>query len=157
GVLVMLFTAAVAMILTDVWLALVGFLVFPAIFALNLLYQRRLSPLATRAQQLRAEGSGVAHESFDGALGVKGLGRGGGGGGGAGGGRRACRWRLAGRSRSLAGANIAVGRVRGLFDPILEALPNLGVLAVLVVGAARGDSGSLEPGQVIQTPYLFTL
>jgi ABC-type multidrug transport system fused ATPase/permease subunit len=57
----------------------------------------------------------------------------------------------------LAAANIAVGRVRGLFDPVLEALPNLGVLAVLVVGAARVDSGSLEPGQVIQTAYLFIL
>jgi ATP-binding cassette, subfamily B, bacterial len=146
GVLVMLFTAAVAMILTDVWLALVGFLVFPAIFALNLLYQRRLSPLATRAQQLRAEVSGVAHESFDGALVVKALGR-----------EAAETGRFDEASRSLAGANIAVGRVRGLFDPILEALPNLGVLAVLVVGAARVDSGSLEPGQVIQTAYLFTL
>jgi ABC-type multidrug transport system fused ATPase/permease subunit len=146
GVLVMLFTAAVAMILTDVWLALVGFLVFPAIFALNLLYQRRLSPLATRAQQLRADVSGVAHESFDGALVVKALGR-----------EVAETGRFDEVSGSLAAANIAVGRVRGLFDPVLEALPNLGVLAVLVVGATRVDSGSLEPGQVIQTAYLFTL
>ena len=146
GVLVMLITAAVAMILTDVWLALVGFLVFPAIFVLNLLYQRRLSPLATTAQQLRAEVSEVAHESFDGALVVKALGR-----------EAAETGRFDEASRSLAAANIAVGRVRGLFDPVLEALPNLGVLAVLIVGAVRVDSGSLEAGQVIQIAYLFTL
>jgi len=146
GVLVMLLTAAVAMILTDVWLALVGFLVFPAIFVLNLLYQRRLSPLATRAQQLRAEVSGVAHESFDGALVVKALGR-----------ELAETGRFDEVSGSLAAANIAVGRVRGLFDPVLDALPTLGVLAVLVVGAARVDGGALEPGQVIQVAYLFTL
>ncbi len=146
GVLVMLLTAAVAMVLTDVWLALVGFLVFPAIFALNLLYQRRLSPIATRSQQLRAEVSEVAHESFDGALVVKALGR-----------EAAETGRFDEVSQSLAAANIAVGRVRGLFDPVLEALPTLGVLAVLLVGAMRVDSGSLEPGQVIQTAYLFTL
>ena len=61
--------------LTDPVLALVGFLIFPAIAVLNVVYQRRLSPLATRAQQLRAEVSEIAHESFDGALVVKTLGR----------------------------------------------------------------------------------
>ncbi len=146
GVLVMLFTAAIAMVITDVWLALVGFLVFPAIFVLNLVYQRRLSPLATRAQQLRAEVSEVAHESFDGALVVKALGREG---------AETERFRTA--SNSLATANVSVGRVRGLFDPVLEALPSLGVLAVLAVGAVRLDSGSLAAGAVVQTAYLFTL
>ena len=42
---------------------------------LNVVYQRRLSPVATRAQQLRAEVSEVAHESFEGGLVVKTLGR----------------------------------------------------------------------------------
>lgn len=54
GVLVMLVVASVAMLLTDVVIALVGFLIFPAIAVVNLVYQRRISPLATRAQQLRA-------------------------------------------------------------------------------------------------------
>jgi ABC-type multidrug transport system fused ATPase/permease subunit len=39
------------------------------------LYSQRMSPLMTRAQQLRGEVSGIAHESFDGALVVKTLGR----------------------------------------------------------------------------------
>jgi ATP-binding cassette subfamily B protein len=68
GVLVMLVVAVVAMLLTDVVLALVGLLVFPAILLVNLAYQRRLSPLATGAQALKGDLSGVAHESFDGAL-----------------------------------------------------------------------------------------
>lgn len=68
GVVVMLVFALVSMFLADPLLALVGALVFPAILLLNFVYQRRLSPLATRAQALRAELSGVAHESFDGAL-----------------------------------------------------------------------------------------
>ncbi|MEU8249046.1 ABC transporter ATP-binding protein [Nonomuraea sp. NPDC048916] len=146
GVIVMLFTAAIAMLIVDPVLALVGFLIFPAIAVLNLVYQRRLSPLATRAQQLRAEVSEIAHESFDGALVVKTLGR-----------EALETDRFRRRAHELRDANIAVGRVRGLFDPMLEALPTLGVLAVLAVGALRMSTGSIDSGDLVQVAYLFTL
>ncbi|MFI9551694.1 ABC transporter ATP-binding protein [Nonomuraea endophytica] len=146
GVIVMLFTAAIAMLFTDPALALVGFLIFPAIAVLNLIYQRKLSPLATRAQQLRAEVSEIAHESFDGALVVKTLGR-----------EALETERFQRRAHELRDANIAVGRVRGLFDPMLEALPTLGVLIVLGVGAMRLSSGSINSGELVQVAYLFTL
>ncbi|MEV1241078.1 ABC transporter ATP-binding protein [Nonomuraea sp. NPDC049750] len=146
GVIVMLFTAAIGMLLTDPMLALVGFLIFPAIAVLNLIYQRRLSPLATRAQQLRAEVSEIAHESFDGALVVKTLGR-----------EAMETERFQRRAHELRDANIAVGRVRGLFDPLLEALPTLGVLAVLGVGALRLSTSSIDSGELVQVAYLFTL
>ncbi|KAB8188251.1 ATP-binding cassette domain-containing protein [Nonomuraea phyllanthi] len=146
GVIVMLVTAAVAMLFTDLVLALVGFLIFPAIAVLNLIYQRKLSPLATRAQQLRAEVSEIAHESFDGALVVKTLGR-----------EELETDRFRRRAHELRDANIAVGRVRGLFDPLLEALPTIGVLAVLAVGAMRLSGGSIDSGDLVQVAYLFTL
>ncbi|MEU4325011.1 ABC transporter ATP-binding protein [Nonomuraea dietziae] len=146
GVVVMLFTAAVAMLITDPVLALVGFLIFPAIAVLNLVYQRKLSPLATHAQQLRAEVSEIAHESFDGALVVKTLGR-----------EDLETDRFRRRAHELRDANIAVGRVRGLFDPMLEALPTLGVLIVLMVGAMRLSGGSINSGELVQVAYLFTL
>ncbi len=146
GVLVMLVVAAGAMVLTDVALALVGFAVFPAIFGLNVVYQRRLSPLATRAQQLRAEVSQVAHESFDGAMVVKTLGR-----------EDAETDRFRAAAEELRDAQIRVGRVRGLFDPALEALPNLGILVVLLVGTARIASGDIGAGELVQIAYMFTL
>ncbi|MGH8894727.1 MAG: ABC transporter ATP-binding protein [Actinomycetes bacterium] len=146
GVIVMLVVAGVALVVTDVVLSLVGFLVFPAIFALNVIYQRRLSPLATRAQQLRAEVSGVAHESFEGALVVKTLGREA---------DETSRFRAA--ADELRDAQVAVGRVRGMFDPVLEALPSLGVLAVLLVGTARIESGAIDAGDLVQVAYLFTI
>lgn len=146
GVVVMLFTAAVGILLTDIVLALVGFLIFPAIALLNFVYQRRLSPLVTRAQQLRAEVSEIAHESFDGALVIKTLGR-----------EELETDRFRRRAHELRDANIAVGKVRGLFDPLLEALPTLGVLAVLAVGALRLSGGSINSGQLVQVAYLFTL
>ena len=146
GVVVMLVTAAIGMLFTDLPLALVGFLIFPAIALLNLVYQRRLSPLATRAQQLRAEVSEIAHESFDGAMVVKTLGR-----------EDLETERFQRRAHELRDANVAVGRVRGLFDPMLEALPTLGVLAVLGVGALRLSAGAIDSGQLVQVAYLFTL
>ena len=47
-------------------------------------------------------------------------------------------------------------RVRGLFDPLLEALPTLGVLAVLLVGSLRIEAGDLVAGDLIQVAYLGT-
>ncbi|MQY02275.1 Lipid A export ATP-binding/permease protein MsbA [Actinomadura sp. RB68] len=146
GVLFMLVIAAVSIVLTDVTVAIVGFLVFPAIAMLNVVYQRRLAPVATRAQQLRAEVSEVAHESFEGGLVVKTLGR-----------EDAETARFTARAHALRDANVAVGRVRGLFDPVLEALPNLGVLAVLLIGSMRLQSHAMTAGDLVHVAYLFTL
>ncbi len=146
GVLVMLFVAAGAMLATDPWLAAVAFAVFPAIFVLNVVYQRRLSPAATRAQQLRADVSAVAHESFEGALVVKTLGREA---------DETARFRaVAERQRD---AQIEVGCVRGVFDPALEALPSFGILAVLAIGVSRIEAGTLAAGELVQIAYLFSL
>ncbi|TDE25069.1 ABC transporter ATP-binding protein [Actinomadura sp. 6K520] len=146
GVVFMLLIAAVSILFTDLVVAGVGFLVFPAIALINVVYQRRLSPVATRAQQLRAEVSEVAHESFEGGLVVKTLGR-----------EAAETARFTEGAEALRDANVAVGRIRGLFDPVLEALPNLGVLAVLLIGSVRLDSGAMSPGDLVNVAYLFTL
>jgi ABC-type multidrug transport system fused ATPase/permease subunit len=142
----MLVVAVISMLLADPVLAAIGLLVFPAILLINVFYQRRISPLATRAQALRAELSAVAHESFDGALVVKALGR-----------EADETNRFAEVADRLREANVRVGKVRGAFDPILEAMPNLGVLAVLLVGVARIDAGLLEPGTLVQIAYLLTI
>ena len=146
GVVVMLVVAAVALVLTDLVLSIVGFVVFPTIIGLNLLYQRYLSPLQTVAQQLRAEVSEVAHESFDGGLVVKSLGR-----------EASETARFAATAGELRDAMVRVGRVRGLFDPAMEAVPVLGVLAVLMIGSIRIESGATSPADLIQVAYLFTL
>ncbi|WP_407924492.1 ABC transporter ATP-binding protein [Actinomadura physcomitrii] len=146
GVVLMLLIAAVSILVTDVAVAAVGFLIFPAIALINVVYQRRLAPVATRAQQLRAEVSEVAHESFEGGLVVKTLGR-----------EESETARFRERAHELRDANIAVGRIRGLFDPVLEALPNLGVLAVLLIGSVRLESGAMTAGDLVHVAYLFTL
>ena len=95
-----------------------------------------MSPRMQRAQQLRAEVSEIAHESFDAALVVKTLGR-----------EAAETERFGARAEELRDGLVAVGRVRGLFDPLMEALPNLGTLAVLLIGAGRVADGSTDAGE----------
>jgi len=146
GVVLMLVVTLGLLFVTDPVLAAVGAVVFPTIAALTVLYSRRMSPLMTRAQQLRGEVSGIAHESFDGALVVKTLGREA---------DETERFRRA--AYELRETNVAVGRVRGLFDPVMEALPTLGVLVVLLVGTVRVGSGDIDAGQLVRVAYLFTL
>jgi len=146
GSIFMLLIAAVAMVVTDPVLALVGFVVFPLLFAITVVFQRKVSPVATRAQALRAQVSEVAHESFDGALVVKTLGR-----------EDTETERFTAAAHRLRDALIRVGRMRGMFDPVMEALPNLGVLAVLLVGMWRLSTGAIAPGELVQMAYLFTL
>ncbi|MDX6197043.1 MAG: ATP-binding cassette, subfamily bacterial [Actinomycetota bacterium] len=146
GVLFMLVVTLGLLFVTDPVLAVVGSVVFPAIAVLTVYYSRRMSPLMTRAQQLRGEVSTIAHESFDGALVVKTLGREG---------HETARFRA--KSLELRDTMVAVGRVRGLFDPLMEALPVLGVLVVLLVGTSRVGTGDIDSGQLVRVAYLFTL
>lgn len=146
GVIAMLVAAIVAMLAADVVLTLVGLVVFPALFIINIGYQRWLSPRVAHAQALRGSVSAVAHESFDGALVIKSLGREA---------DETARFKRA--SDELRDANIAIGRVRSIFDPLLEALPNIGILLVILIGMGRVTSGAAAPGDVVQVAYLFTV
>ncbi|MEJ7795104.1 MAG: ABC transporter ATP-binding protein [Nocardioides sp.] len=146
GTVVMMVIAIVQMLLADVVMAVVGLLVFPAVVVANLLYQRLASPLMTRAQGLRAEVSEIAHESFDGAMVVKTLGREG-----------EETDRFTAKAHELRDVNVRAGRIRAAFDPTLASLPNIGVLVVLAVGVQRVLSGATDAGDVVTVAYLLTI
>ena len=146
GVLVMAAVASVAMVAADPVLAAVGLLTIPAMAAANIAYQKAMSPRVVRAQALRGEVAAMAHESFDGAVVVKTLGREG-----------LETERFGGAAQRLRGANVDVGRTRGAFDPVVEALPSLASLAVLAVGAARAATGEVQVGDIVQVVYLLTI
>ena len=146
GTIVMIFAAVAALLLTDWVLALVGITLFPLLFGLNVVYSRHMSPRQIRAQQMRAKVSAVAHESFDGALVVKTMGR------------------EADESRrfdvfvaELRDALISVGRLRGMFDPVMDALPSVGTLAVLLLGAWRLQNGAISVTELVTVAFLFTV
>ena len=146
GVIVMLIIAGAMMLMGDPFLAFIGLLVFPGLFLANLVFQRFMSPRITQAQQLRAEVAEVAHESFEAGLIVKAMGR-----------EDEETERFRAKAYELRDALILVGRTRGVFEPVIEAIPTLGTLAVLGVGTWRVSGGDLAAADVVQMAYLFSL
>ncbi|WP_170177018.1 ABC transporter ATP-binding protein [Myceligenerans xiligouense] len=146
GVVVMIATAMVMLFSIDPWLALAALVIFPVTVVANTIYQRFMSPAVTRAQQLRGDVADVAHESFEAALLVKALGTEG---------REESRF--AATAGDLRAANVRVGVVRAIFDPVIQNLPALGTLAVLAVGTWRATTGDVEAGDVVSAAYLLTM
>jgi len=146
GVVVMILVAAVALFSIDTWLALTALTVLPLATLANVVFQRYMSPAATHAQQLRARVADVAHESFEALLLVKSLGT-----------EDREEARFAARADELRAANVRVGRLRAVFDPVIELLPSLGTLAVLLVGAHRAAAGAVQTGDIVFAGYLLTI
>ncbi|MCL1801117.1 MAG: ABC transporter ATP-binding protein/permease [Promicromonosporaceae bacterium] len=146
GVIVMFLTAAVSLILMDPWLALAAFTMLPLMIAANAIFQRHMSPAVTKAQQLRGDLSDVAHESFEAALLVKSLGT-----------ADKEESRFDEITSRVQTANTRVGRVKAVFDPVIDFLPSFATLLVLLVGAWRVNVGGLGTGDVVSAAYLMIL
>lgn len=146
GVVVMILVSIVALVQVDLLLAVTALAVIPLALIANVFFQRAMSPAITRAQQLRAEVSDIAHESFEAALLVKSLGT-----------EAREERRFAERAHTLRAANVKVGKVRAVFDPVIELLPSLGTLVVLLVGTHRVAAGAVQTGDVVSAAYLLTI
>lgn len=146
GTVAMIVVAVGQMLWTDLVMAAVGLLVFPLVVAANLVFQKLSAPIYTQIQESRAILSEIAHESFDGAMVVKTLGR-----------EVEETNRFAERADSLKDLGIRAGRIRAAFDPMMESLPSLGVLAVLAVGVWRVRQGEAVAGDVVTIAYLLTI
>ena len=138
--------SAVSLLLVDVILAAVAFSVFPALIMLNRVYSARVERPAAAAQEEVGRTSAIAHESFDGALIVKTLGR-----------TDAEVERFGAAAHRLRGHRVEIGYIRALFEAVLDALPNLGIVLVIVVGALRVDAGAVSRGDLVQVAALFTV
>lgn len=146
GVVIMLGISAYALFSVDVWLAWAAMAMIPLMIAANVVFQRFMTPAVTAAQELRGEVAEVAHESFEGATLVKAMAT-----------AEIEHRRFTAKTQQLRHANVRVGVVRAMFDPIIEALPNIGSLAVLLVGVFRAAQGALGPGDIVGAAYLLSL
>jgi len=146
GTLFMVAVAMVAFFWIDWAVALVALGMFPALFALNALFATKMAPRAKRAQELRAEVSAVGHESFDGALVVKAMGR-----------ESAETERFSASAEELRDAMIGVGRLRAAFEPAIAGLPEIGVLLALLVGLARFEAGAIDLEQLVTVSFMFSV
>ena len=144
GAVVLLVFASISLAVLDPLLLLIGLLLFPSLILMNRLYTARVEGPSARAQAHVGAVSSVAHESFEGALVVKLLG---------------LETRESHRMREAADRlrteRLVIGRLRAAFEPALDALPALGTVALLAVGASRVDSGAITTGDLVQAMTLF--
>lgn len=146
GVVVMIGVSVVMLFTIDPWLALAALAIIPVTVAVNAVYQRHMSPAVTRAQRLRGDVADVAHESFEAALLVKSLGT-----------EDREEGRFDDRTQELRAANVRVGIVRSLFDPVIQTLPAVGTLLVLGIGTWRISTGDVDAGDIVTAAYLLTM
>ncbi len=146
SVMVMLVVAAVLMLFTDVVMGLVALVLLPTVLLLNLVYQARVDRHYDEAQHQLGNLASAVHESFDGVTVVKAFGA-----------EERESLRLAVVAERLRSARIHVVRLRSTFEATLDALPSIGIILLLVVGAARFESTDLTVGEITSFVYLFTL
>jgi ATP-binding cassette subfamily B protein len=146
GLMLLIVFSLIALFAIDPLLTLVGLVLFPAMFALNRFYTRRVELPAQTVQERVGDVSAITHESFEGAVVVKTLGR-----------QDAEVERLGRAADQLRVARVRVGALRALFEPTLDALPNLAIIALLAVGGWRVSTGAISPGDLVQAMALFTL
>lgn len=135
-----------ALIITDPFLALIGLLVMPVMTVLNRLFGARVEPPASKAQNAMGRVSAVAHESFDGALVVKTLGR-----------EIEEVARLEEKADELRRHRVEFGHLRAGFEPAFDGIPNLGIIVLLAVGSWRVSTGDVTIGVLVQFVSLFQL
>jgi len=136
--------AAIVMVLVDPLLAIIALAIFPLSILLNRVYTKRVEGPARDMQASVGLVSGVAHESFDGALVVKLLGR-----------EAAESARFDEQAEILRQRRVKVGVLRAIFESTLSAVPNLGIILVVLIGAWRVESGAATVGGLIQISALF--
>ena len=146
SVVLLVVVALVSILLIHWTLALIALVLFPTLVVLSQIYTAKVEAPAALAQQRIGEVSSVAHESFDGALVVKTLGRQD---------EEVARMREA--SDRLRQARIRVGRLRANFEPVIEAIPSLGIVLLILVGTWLISRGEATAGDIVLAATLFGL
>lgn len=146
SVVVLVIVTMVALFVAHPLLALIAAVVFPALALISRIYTRKVEKPSAEVQRRVGEVSEVAHESFDGAVVVKTLGREG-----------VEVQRMRDASQRLLVERIRVGRMRASFEPAIDALPTVGAILLLLVGAWLVGRGQATPGDLVLAATLFSL
>jgi ABC-type multidrug transport system fused ATPase/permease subunit len=146
GVILMVFVSSVWLIVTDPVLGIAATLVFPALIAMNVLYQRKVDRFFRAAQDELGSLSEAVHESFDGVTVVKAFGA-----------EQRETERLAVIASRLREARIGAVRLRSTFESLLDGVPNAVNIGLVLAGAYRVRSGAMSVGEMTSFVYLFTL
>ncbi|HUO46053.1 MAG TPA: ABC transporter ATP-binding protein [Acidimicrobiia bacterium] len=146
GVSLLLLGTVALIFALDPWLGLITLCSVIAIVALEIMGSWSAFSQFEEVQALRAQISDVAHESFDGALTVKALGR-----------EEFETARFQQTAEKLQGELVAVARKFVFYRTIADSLPLVATVFLLVAGAVRITAGALTPGEMVSVAYLFSL
>jgi|DEB0MinimDraft_10_1074344.scaffolds.fasta_scaffold00276_9 ATP-binding cassette subfamily B protein len=146
GVVLLLIGASVVVVLTDPLLGLLAVLQLGVVVVIDLGGSWRAYRAMEEVQARRGVVAGVAHESFDGAVTVRALGR-----------EEDEADRFGAAADDLRDALVVVGRTWTGFRAATEAVPNVGTVLVLAVGVLRVLDGGLAVGDLVAISYLLSL
>ena len=142
--IVIALAAVVRLAMVDPVLTVVGLTLFPLLAVMNRVYTARVEEPAALVQARFGDMAAVAHESFDGALVVKTLGL-----------ADHEVDRMANATDGLRRQRLRVGFLRASFEPALDLLPSLGVIALVAIGSWRVSIGAVTTGRLVEAMALF--
>jgi len=146
GSSLLLVGTVVLVLLMDLWLALIAFVSLGAIVAVNMNGAWRMFSAFREVQMLRGDVSSIAHESFDGALTIKALGR-----------IDLEKERFEHASEKLRDRLTHVLQMMATYRVGVEGLLSAVTVIMVVAGAIRVSSGAVTAGDVITIAYLLSL
>ena len=146
SVVLLVLVSIVSIALVHPLLALIAAILFPALVVVSQKYSALVEEPAALAQQRVGDVSAIAHESFDGAVIVKTLGR-----------EAAEVERMLKASDRLREWRVRVGRLRANFEPVIDSLPNVGIILMILVGTWLVSRGDASEGDLVLAATLFGL
>jgi ATP-binding cassette, subfamily B, bacterial len=146
GAVFLLFGSMGLILTIDVALGLIAGLVLVLVVAVDTVGSWYAFQHMERVQRNLGHLSTVAHESFDGALTVRALGR-----------EREESQRFGTTSEALRDALVRLGRSWTAFRAVTDLGPTLGTIGILTLATARAARGAVEPGQIVTIAYLLSL
>jgi ATP-binding cassette, subfamily B, bacterial len=146
GVAFLLVGSVAVLTWTDVWVGLAGLVLLAIVVGLDVRGSWKTFERMEEAQRRRGQVGDTAHESFDGALTVKALGRED---------VEADRFRDA--AASLRDQLVDVGRTWTAYRAFTEGLPPIGTVLIVLIGTYRVASGDLTAGELVRIAYLLAL
>ena len=131
---------------TDIWMGVAAVVWLIISMAVNIRGSWRMADLGQIVQRLRGEVAATAHESFDGALTVKALGR-----------ERHETARMRADAERLRDQLVRLGVLRATYNVAHEVLPGLITVIVVVIGASRIGTGAITAGELVRVTFLLSL
>ncbi|MFK7918710.1 MAG: ABC transporter ATP-binding protein [Ilumatobacter sp.] len=142
----MIIVSTIWLFIIDIPLGIVAIIVFPIVVATNVVYERSVAAHYTRAQTQLGEFSAGVHESFEGVQLVKAYGA-----------EQRETERLAALADQVRASRVQAVARRSWFDALTDMIPAFANIALVLLGAARVESGDVTIGEFSGVIFLFTL